>query len=90
MVSIVINRAKELTFNELVADVVNGKVAAEVYKATKNIYPLRRVEVGKSEVVSKPPVLGSGTAAPAAAAPVSAPAPEEKAAPQAPEEQPKE
>ena len=89
MVDIIHKRAKELTFNELVADVVNGKVAAEVYKATKNIYPLRRVEVGKSEVVSKPPVLGSAPAA--AAAPAPEPAPEQKAAPEAaPAEQPKE
>jgi len=86
MVEIIIKRSKELTFNELVADVVNGKVAAEVYKATKNIYPLRRVEVGKSEVVSKPPVLGPAIT-PAA---TPAPAPEEQAAPKAPEEQPKE
>ncbi len=39
MVDVVANRGKELTFNELVADVVNGKVSAEIYKATKNIYP---------------------------------------------------
>ncbi|HTX43990.1 MAG TPA: 30S ribosomal protein S3ae [Methanocella sp.] len=69
MVDVVVNRSKELTFNELVADVVNGKVSAEIYKATKNIYPLRRAEVAKSEVVLRPPVA-------AVAAPEKAPAPE--------------
>jgi len=86
MVDIVRNRSKELTFNELVADVVNGKVAAEVYKATKNIYPLRRVEIGKSEVVSKPPVQASAPAP----APAPVPAPAEQAAPATPQETPKE
>ncbi len=68
MLNVVATRGKELTFNELVADVVNGKVSAEIYKATKNIYPLRRAEVAKSEVVYRPPV--------AAAAPTPAPAQE--------------
>jgi small subunit ribosomal protein S3Ae len=92
MLEVVINRSKELTFNELVADVVNGKVSAEIYKATKNIYPLRRAEVAKSEVVSRPPVASAAAAAPAATpepAPAPAPAPTEQAAP-APAEQPKE
>ncbi len=84
MVDVIAKRSKEVTFNELVADVVNGKVAAEVYKATKNIYPLRRVEVAKSEVVSKPAVQAS------APAPTPAPAPVEQAAPATPTEQPKE
>jgi small subunit ribosomal protein S3Ae len=83
MVDVVKNRSKELTFNELVSDVVNGKVSAEIYKATKNIYPLRRAEVAKSEVVFRPPVAS------AAAAPAPAPAVEPAAAP-APTEQPKE
>jgi len=84
MVATVIARSKELTFNELVADTVNGKVSAEIYKATKNIYPLRRAEVAKSEVVSRPAVASA--AAPAAEP---APAPAAEAAP-APEEKPQE
>ncbi len=89
MVSVVVNRSRELTFNELISDVVNGKVSAEIYKATKNIYPLRRAEVAKSEVVFRPPVAA------AAPAPAPAPAPEAAATPApapaaAPEEQPKE
>ncbi len=88
MVNVVASRGKELTFNELVADTVNGKVAAEIYKATKNIYPLRRAEVAKSEVVFRPAVASSAAAAPAAA-PAPAPAAEAAPAP-APEEKPKE
>lgn len=76
MVAVIMNRSKELTFNELISDVVNGKVSAEIYKATKNIYPLRRAEIGKSEVVFRPPV--------AAAAPSPAPAPAPSEQPPAP------
>jgi small subunit ribosomal protein S3Ae len=76
MIDIVMGRSKELAFNELISEVVNGKVAAEVYKATKNIYPLRRAEVAKSEVIFRPPVA-------AVAAPAPTPAPEP-----APSEQP--
>jgi len=88
MTDVVANRGKELTFNELVADTVNGKVAAEIYKATKNIYPLRRAEVAKSEVVFRPAVASAVATAPAAE-PAPAPAAEAAPAP-APEEKPKE
>jgi small subunit ribosomal protein S3Ae len=86
MVDVVAKRGKELTFNELVADVVNGKVSAEIYKSTKNIYPLRRAEVAKSEVVFRPAVASAAAAAPVAEP---APAPAAEAAP-APEEKPQE
>jgi small subunit ribosomal protein S3Ae len=87
MLDVVKARSKDLTFNELVADVVNGKVSAEIYKATKNIYPLRRAEVAKSEVVFRPAVASAAAAPAAAPAPVPAAEPAPAAAP---EEQPKE
>ncbi len=87
MLDVVANRGKELTFNELISDVVNGKVSAEIYKATKNIYPLRRAEVAKSEVVFRPPVAAVAAPTPTPA-PTPAPAPTEQAP--APAEQPKE
>lgn len=67
MVAVIMNRSKELTFNELVSDVVSGKVSAEIYKATKNIYPLRRAEVAKSEIVFKPAVAAVSAPSPAPA-----------------------
>ena len=76
MVNVVNNRGKEMGFNEFIQDIVTGKVASEIYKSTKNIYPLRRVEVGKTELVYRPPV-----GAPLAPAPTPAPA----EAPKAPE-----
>jgi small subunit ribosomal protein S3Ae len=71
MNEVVIARSKELTFAEFINETVTGKVASEIYKATKNIYPLRRVEVAKSELVFKPAV---GAQAPAPA-PATTPAP---------------
>ena len=79
MTGVVMNRGKETGFTEFIADVVTGKVASEIYKATKNIYPLRRVEVGKSELTYKPAV-----GAPVAAASSAAPAVETPQAPEAP------
>jgi small subunit ribosomal protein S3Ae len=81
MLDIVAKRSKELTFNELVSEVVNGKVSAEVYKATKNIYPLRRVEIGKSEVVFRPPVAAVAPAPTPAQAPEPAPSEQPPAPP---------
>ena len=76
MVDVIAKRSVELNFNEYVTDMVNGKVAAEVYKATKNIYPLRRVEVAKSEIVLKPAVQASAPVPAAAPAVETTPAAE--------------
>jgi|AGTN01.1.fsa_nt_gi Ribosomal protein S3AE len=84
MIDVVSKRGKELGFHELINEIVTGKVASEIYKSTKNIYPLRRVEVGKSELVFKPAV---GAPVAPAAAPAEAPkAPAEAAAEPAPAE----
>ena len=74
MIDVVNKRGSEIGFTDFVNEVVTGKVASEIYKATKNIYPLRRVEVGKSQIMFKPAV-GAPLAAPATpeAAPVEAP-----------------
>lgn len=76
MIDVVSNRGKEMGFAEFVNEIVTGKVASEIYKSTKNIYPLRRVEVGKSEIVFRPAV-----GAPAAPAPAEAPKAPETPAP---------
>ena len=80
MLNVVNKRGAELGFTEFINEVVTGKVASEIYKNTKNIYPLRRVEIGKSELVYRPAVAA------VQAAPAPAPAPETAA----PAEQPKE
>ncbi|MBP2031063.1 small subunit ribosomal protein S3Ae [Methanohalophilus levihalophilus] len=44
-------RASELNFEQLVEEIVTGRLAANIYRAAKLIYPLRRVEIRKTEVI---------------------------------------
>jgi len=46
-------RAKKLEFSKYMQEVILGKLASDIYKNAKKIYPLRRVEVFKSEVLSE-------------------------------------
>jgi small subunit ribosomal protein S3Ae len=50
MEEMVRNSAKKLDFNQFIQGIVLGKVASDIYKAAKIIYPLRRVEIGKSQL----------------------------------------
>jgi small subunit ribosomal protein S3Ae len=48
----VINKKNDqLLYDELVQQLVLGKIASEIYNAAKSVYPLRKIEVRKSEVV---------------------------------------
>lgn len=72
-------QAADKSMSAFVADMLDGKLAALLYKACKPIYPLRKVEVNKSEVVSQPTIemeqpAPMATLAPAAPPPASAPA----------------
>ncbi|OKY78235.1 MAG: Ribosomal protein S3AE [Candidatus Methanohalarchaeum thermophilum] len=51
---IIRNKAKETKFEKFAKDLILGNIASEIYQATKTIYPLRRVEIRKSEVLSEP------------------------------------
>lgn len=79
-----------------IKEVVNGDLGQNVFQAARKIYPLKRVEIRKSEIVAEPQEYFATVdlfAAPAqpepAAAPEgeAAPAPEGEAAPAAEEEQ---
>ncbi|MHC1567701.1 MAG: 30S ribosomal protein S3ae [Candidatus Syntropharchaeia archaeon] len=54
MEKIVKNRAKELSFNQYIQEIVLGKLASDIYRHAKTIYPLRRVEMNKTEVRKEP------------------------------------
>jgi len=54
MTRIVVRRAVKTNFEDLIQEVVTGKLSSMVYKQTKNVYPLRRVEIRKTEVVKTP------------------------------------
>ena len=68
--------AKDKPMSAFVSEMLDGKLAAKLFRACKPIYPLRKVEVNKSEVITQPTIA----AEPAPAA-ETAPAPEAPAAP---------
>jgi small subunit ribosomal protein S3Ae len=51
---VVEERGKERTLDQFVQEIVLGKLASDIYKEAKKYFPIRRVEVYKSKVVSGP------------------------------------
>jgi small subunit ribosomal protein S3Ae len=45
------DRARNLEFNNYVQEIILGKLASDIYKNAKKIYPLRRVEINKMEII---------------------------------------
>lgn len=64
--SVVMERSKNLDLNQLIQDVVGGKISLDIYKEAKMIYPLRRVEVRKTEIRTEPALSMPEPAAPTA------------------------
>ncbi len=54
MNSVIINRAKELDMEQFIQEIVTGKLSASIYHDVKPVYPLRRVEVRKTEIEAEP------------------------------------
>ncbi|MCS7121866.1 MAG: 30S ribosomal protein S3ae [Archaeoglobaceae archaeon] len=54
MREIVSKRSVETSFVQFMQECVLGKIPAEIYKVAKKIYPLRRVEVKKLEILLEP------------------------------------
>jgi len=51
---VVTKAGQQMTMAEFVRDVINGELSQAIYKACKPIYPLKRVEMRKSEVLAVP------------------------------------
>ncbi|MBL7117642.1 MAG: 30S ribosomal protein S3ae [Candidatus Syntrophoarchaeum sp.] len=49
MEEIIINRASSLELSKYVQEIILGKLSSDIYKAAKKVYPLRRVEITKTE-----------------------------------------
>lgn len=52
-------KAKELDMPQFVQEVITGKLSAIIYHDVKPIYPLRRVEVRKTEIEAEPGAVAS-------------------------------
>lgn len=70
---VVLARAVGLDLNQLIQEVVLGKLSLDIYKEAKAVYPLRRVEVRKTEIKAEPSSAGSVPMAPEQAAPQTLP-----------------
>lgn len=47
-------KAKTLTFDQLVQEIVLGKVASDIYNEAKKVAPLRHVGIRKSKLIAQP------------------------------------
>ncbi len=66
---VVLAKAVGLDLNQLVQEVVMGKLSLDIYKEAKAVYPLRRVEVRKTEIMAEPSSAATAPATPEQAAP---------------------
>jgi small subunit ribosomal protein S3Ae len=49
MEEIILSRARSLELNKYIQEIILGKLSSDIYKAAKKVYPLRRVEITKTE-----------------------------------------
>ena len=56
MKKIVEEKARALTFDQFVQELVLGKIASDIYNEAKKIAPLRHVGIRKSKLTSQPPI----------------------------------
>jgi small subunit ribosomal protein S3Ae len=56
---VVLTKAVGLDLNQLIQEVVLGKLSLDIYKEAKTVYPLRRVEVRKTEIMAEPSSVSS-------------------------------
>ncbi len=67
MVDIVKKRASESDFETFMQEAILGRLSAAIYRQAKFIYPLRRVEIRKTQVEFAPTSTSASAAEPAAA-----------------------
>ena len=51
------DQAKTTTLAEFVKNILDGKIGSDIYKSCKKLYPVKRVEIYKAEVVSHPTIM---------------------------------
>jgi len=53
----IFDQAGASTMSEFVKNILDGKIGSEIYKNCKKLYPVKRIEIYKSEVVSQPTIM---------------------------------
>jgi len=51
------DQAKVATMTEFVKNIIDGKIGGEIYKNCKKLYPVKRIEIYRTEVVSQPTIM---------------------------------
>ena len=51
------DQAKATTLSEFVNSILDGKVGSDIYKNCKKLYPVKRIEIHKTEVISQPTIM---------------------------------
>jgi small subunit ribosomal protein S3Ae len=50
-------QAKKSTLSELMKNILDGRMGSEIYKNCKKLYPVKRIEIHKTEVISNPTIV---------------------------------
>lgn len=53
----IFDQAKTTTLSEFVKYVLDGKIGSDIYKNCRKLYPVKRIEIYKTEVVSQPTII---------------------------------
>ncbi|MBE8540610.1 30S ribosomal protein S3ae [Geoglobus acetivorans] len=62
MNEIVKDKASKLNFVQFLQEAILGKIPSEIYREAKKVYPLRRVEIRKIELLKEPKVTAESLA----------------------------
>ena len=49
--------AKAVSLNEFVKYIIDGKIGSDIYKNCKKLYPVKRVDISKTEVIQDPTIM---------------------------------
>lgn len=53
----IFDQATTNTFSEFVKNILDGKVGSDIYLNCKKLYPVKRIEIYKTEVISQPTIV---------------------------------
>jgi len=51
------DQAKEGTLSEFMKNILDGRMGSEIYKNCKKLYPVKRIEIHKTQVISQPTII---------------------------------
>ncbi len=50
------DEGKAKTLNEFIRDALDGKIGSEIYKNCKHLYPVKRIEIAKTDIMRQPTI----------------------------------